>query len=584
MDETLWFSIESKVRKLVKDIIEPTIRRVQETKEQNDKLFRKDEVSTERLNNLEIQTSQTAQRLEGFTSYSSKIIEGEANLRSLEQRLLASLDKINQKIDVSNLDILNLNERASVLDNQRVVIEENAAGLEQNMLATKNNTDNQITELKEKFEKRFDIAETNIRNIDTNIKQINKKLENISNDLSETDYLAKKSERITSEHSDKFINVSKLIQQNKKELQDSVEKMRNSFMNQTKEQGESLKRLLRYLENDYKVSINMSIIDHLYSITLDPKMLHKIASHEREKLQEWGTKSLQNTLKDAIEKSKSRCQAIIDTPLPPEPKKKKFSAQSSKESLKKSEAIISQATLKSPPPEVKNEEINDSEPSELNETIQPDFVAMRPISREKVQSPRSIFPEPIYVQNEFEELDLIDYMPYIEELKQIMNEFKSEYIAEISNIYKNMQTLKLDVDDRIKDIKEKQERFIDAYTKKEQEMDLVLNEAIHECNMVSNLRKRDMSDINSSINEVTSKLDNFFDQNGKIEEDIFEISKKISSLMEISKITISLQQQDEVDRESISLMGHKEAKPPSKASIRKQVISIDKTCQSCTGQ
>ena len=98
MDETLWFSIESKVRKLVKDIIEPTIRRVQETKEQNDKLFRKDEVSTERLNNLEIQTSQTAQRLEGFTSYSSKIIEGEANLISLEQRLLASLYKINQKI------------------------------------------------------------------------------------------------------------------------------------------------------------------------------------------------------------------------------------------------------------------------------------------------------------------------------------------------------------------------------------------------------------------------------------------------------------------------------------------------------
>ena len=47
---------------------------------------------------------------------------------------------------------------------------------------------------------------------------------------------------------------------------------------------------------------------------------------------------------------------------------------------------------------------------------------------------------------------------------------------------------------------------------------------------------------------------------------------------------MSLQEQDEKDRESISLMGYKEAKPSAKNSIKKPVITIDKMCQSCTGQ
>ena len=128
MEDGVWISVESKVRRLVKDILEPTIRRVQETKELTDKLLRKDENTTDKLNTIEIQASQTAQRVENLNNFSSKIIEAEASLRTLDHKTSGEIDKLFQKLSVTILDVVNLSERLRVLDNQRLTIEENHSG------------------------------------------------------------------------------------------------------------------------------------------------------------------------------------------------------------------------------------------------------------------------------------------------------------------------------------------------------------------------------------------------------------------------------------------------------------------------
>ena len=53
--------------------------------------------------------------------------------------------------------------------------------------------------------------------------------------------------------------------------------------------------------------------------------------------------------------------------------------------------------------------------------------------------------------------------------------------------------------DIIKNLQVTQSDFIDKNIKKALEMNILLSEAVHECSKVSNQRKRDLSDINTSI-------------------------------------------------------------------------------------
>ena len=589
MEDGVWISVESKVRRLVKDILEPTIRRVQETKELTDKLLRKDENTTDKLNTIEIQASQTAQRVENLNNFSSKIIEAEASLRTLDHKTSGEIDKLFQKLSVTILDVVNLSERLRVLDNQRLTIEENHSGLEKSLLFTKNTLESRIDEVNENFKKKAETIEATQRASDSNIRQIYRKIEAISGDLAETDYLAKKSDRVSSENSEKLQNISKLILSNKKELQDSIEKIRNTMLSHNKDQSDSHKKFLKYLENDYKVSMNMSMMDHLYSVTSDPRSLHRIALHEREKLYAWASSSLNHSVKEAIERTKARCQAIIDTPLPAEPRPTNIIPSTSKENLGATgskEGWRSSNRLKTLEQDLAEAEVLKIDPSDLSDTMQNenDFF-LRPAEKNSAfPTPRGIFPEPTYMQNNTESAEMIDYMPYIQELRQIITELKEEFSTEISGTLKKIQRVSEEIDGKFEVLQGKQGVFIDTSTKRAKELGMLLEEAMHECAMVSNLRKRDLSDITTCISEVSSKVDRFADQFSSLEEEQSEVSKKLNSLMEISRINICLQKQDEIDRESISLMGYKETKPPSRGNLKKPVIAIDKMCQSCTGQ
>ena len=149
MEELNWFVIESKVRGIVREIIEPTIKRVQDIKETSEKLLRKEDSLQDRMTSLEITLGQTNQRIENLTNFTSKIVESEANMRSFESRTASSFDKVFSKFELLNSDILNLSEKFSVLDNQKTVIEENLAILEKTLLLTRSTLDKAIDRAEE---------------------------------------------------------------------------------------------------------------------------------------------------------------------------------------------------------------------------------------------------------------------------------------------------------------------------------------------------------------------------------------------------------------------------------------------------
>ena len=66
------------------------------------------------------------------------------------------------------------------------------------------------------------------------------------------------------------------------------------------------------------------------------------------------------------------------------------------------------------------------------------------------------------------------------------------------------------------------------------------------------------------------------------------LNKTLGSVSEFLRIGVSLQYQDELDREAIALIGYKESKGVSRGrpgtNLAKQSISLDKQCISCSGQ
>lgn len=585
MEEINWFAIESKVRHIVREIIEPTIKRVQDIKEANEKILRKEDSLHDRMTSQEIVLAQTNQRLDNLNSFTSKIVESEASMRSFESRTTSTFDKVFSKFEMVNADILNLSEKFGVLDNQKTVIEESVAGLEKNLLAARSALDKEITRVEEESLKQFDVVDGKIRKLDSDIRQINRKIEGISEDLAETDYFARKSDRVCTEHADKFVSMQKLIQANRKELQDTMDKIRNSMFAHQKEAQDATKRLIKYIESDFKVSLNMGFMEHLYSVVADPRAMLRLAQYEKEKLHEWGSGSLSGTLKDAIERSKMRCQTIIETPLP-EPIKKIVNDES-KESLKQTESIKVDKSQNSSDSAKTPKSISEkNEEEEEEEEEKEDFVSEFLLENKQFVSERqgfntmSMFAEPMYAP--YHEVEMIDYMPFIQEAKQQVVDLRNEVEAELDKIRKKIEDFFQDNKKITTESITKQDKFIDSQNKRMTEMEFLINEALHECNMVSNLRKRDLSDLNSSISSLDEKFNSFLQDYKKNEAFNSEIHKKLCTLMEVLKMSIALQQQDEVDRESIALMGQKDIK--LKGSLKKPVISMDKNCMSCTGE
>ena len=586
MEETNWYALESRVRGIVREIIEPTIKRVHEIREINEKLIRKEESIQDRMTAIEITLSQTNQRIENLTNFTSKIVESEANMRSFESRTTSSFEKTISKIELVAMDTLNLAEKLSVLDKQRVLIEENATGLEQNLNLTKSSFEKTFESMQEKSLKQFEVTDLKIKSLENNIKQINRKIESISSDLAETDYSAKKSEKVVAEHAEKISSIVKLIQSNKKELQENQDKIRSSMFSHYKEAQDSNKRLIKYIENDFKVTMNMGFMEHLYTVVSDPRTLHRLAQYEKDKLTEWGNSSIQSTLKEALEKSKARCQVIIETPIEPV---RKFMKEESKEELLKDTLSRdqSQKSIKSSIKSSDKLQSEISEVSEQNENSEEKDENFSPVlemsqftsERQMVQS-MQMFAQPMY--SPYQEVEMVDYTPMIQEVKKMVIDVKTEIIEELEKLSRRFESLKSESSASISDLKHKQNSFIDLQLKKTKEMEFLVSEALHECNQATSMRKRDLSDTTALISALDEKFELFQADHLKTETLSSDLIQKLNTLTEIIRISLSLQQQDEVDREGIALMGQKESK--LKANLKKPVISFDKNCMSCTGE
>ena len=152
----------------------------------------------------------------------------------------------------------------------------------------------------------------------------------------------------------------------------------------------------------------------------------------------------------------------------------------------------------------------------------------------------------------------------------------------------HLETINSTLQKTLFDLDEKTTNFVFSTKKTITEFDLQINQALNECISMSSQRKRDHNDNSSEFQKVYTIADNIIKQQESFTKSLESIHRSINLILEFSKISISLQYQDEIDRESIALIGYKDSKPSrgrtTPNAMNKTSISLDKQCISCSGQ
>ena len=178
----------------------------------------------------------------------------------------------------------------------------------------------------------------------------------------------------------------------------------------------------------------------------------------------------------------------------------------------------------------------------------------------------------------------IDFSPMIDHLRQeLLLEISSAYselkiqIESLSlNFIAKLEETKNDLVQSVNDMQTSHEDYNSFMKTKITEIEVCIEQAVNECNAASAQRKRDYNDYSASFKKFARSLEKINAREQLTSENIERLTSNIENIREFCKISIALQGQDEVDRDSISLMGYKSKKP--------NVMSIDKRCLSCAGQ
>lgn len=574
----------------------------------------------------------------------------------MESKFNHDKEEFKTQLDTISKKVAHNEEKIDVIDRQKEQLRTDIHQLTHTTSSNRSLTEQKIQFVQDKTTEKFDEISNRISKIENNEIQFEKKFEMIMNDNTEISFVAKRGDRNAEESLNELKTLKKIFKRLKKEIVDSIEKIKSLTYLHTGETMSLNKKVYDYLNNEYKLKISLLMNENLYEILNDPKHKRNIAKLENEKIIGLDESLLSPDIKEMLSEAKNRSQIILDTPIPPSPRptQKYINQLMPASSMTSSKSSMSQVadrshqatnrlhvpngtrayeeeeyTLKTEESEIDTKnmdmkesfairnqsptrtfhgsfDIPDDLTSKLNENSglnRERFDSFMPDNYHKKSDSESnsSLKDRYYMESQ------IDYMPYIEEAK---NESRS-MIYEIRNQFLELKNelihlheedilgIKLKIDDyendtnlKLLDITSREKKFTEDSSNKLKELQLLVTQTTQEVTSALGQRKRDLSDISSDIKTINSKFENVSKNYPNIEEKFESLKKVLELLVEYSKICISLQYQDEIDRDSISLMAYKEnnnkLRPPSRSVSRaansRPVVAIDKQCQSCAGQ
>ncbi|OMJ74158.1 hypothetical protein SteCoe_26977 [Stentor coeruleus] len=318
MDEAVWGKIETKLRRLVFDLIEPTITRVTDHKDALENLRRTDEAIVKKIDHLEIQTEKLSKKLSLIDDFSKKIMQFDATIKIQETTFAHDRESMKDELEMFLKRLTNSDENIAMLQGQTQSLRSDLVNLAFDTNNSKQILTNRIEVVRDELITHTDSLTNKTGELNNYYAILEKKISNFMHEFDELDVIAKKAEHSGEDNMNQLKLIFKNFAQFKKESISNLEKVRHMAMQFSQTVTDQMKVLKDKFKNESPILIQLLISENLHSV-LELKNKKLLADFETCKYAEWELMSSTTQFDDMIELAKRKTQEAIDTPLPREP-------------------------------------------------------------------------------------------------------------------------------------------------------------------------------------------------------------------------------------------------------------------------
>lgn len=636
--------LETKFRKIVMNLIEPTIRRMTEQSiivEQHEKAT---ELLRRRADTHDVMIDRVNSKLTLVEEFSRKLMQFEAELRITEMNFEKEIQKVLDLVNVVSGRVSNCEENIEVLKGQTQTLKTDLIALNQETNGSKTVLTEKISVFKAETENNFKMSSEKSKIIEVNIGNLGKKIEITREELQETDAVVKQVRIDAANALDGLGKLVSRVEIDKKDVKMAVEKIRMLTIQYNHQSTQQIKALKGQIWKEIPVNTHFQITELLYKSFADIVTSKKIAEAEVQTLKDLETEGLTGTLMEKYEAAKQRNEEITAAPVPKAPARKRtklpfarmMKQEKGKEiSQKKPENInsitesisnITETHIISEQPEKRIEytledsdhsDNSDSEDSSfdleflksnpemlskllgikdysseiesLRQTIDYNFESFQSFSTEILESHLSLKSKFTTEFASFQSFCLTNIESISNSLTKLENSLvlqSSKQIEDHSFLMSSLEVFRSSLHELIAKLNQEFYLYIEKNAKTIDTIEVQVTQAVYECNSASAQRRRDHNDNYSEFQKLHNVAEGILKQQDLFLNNFDRVHRSLNLLTEFAKITSSLQGQDETDREAIALYGYKDSRHGRTrgGSMNKTSISLDKQCISCSGQ
>jgi hypothetical protein len=606
-----WFTLETKVRKLVLELVEPITRKIADQKlvdeqiqdaiQSHKRRFEEHDLVLERF-------SRKTQQLDDITRRLSSFENSQAVLGSKMSEEIAGLQ---MQLDCCAHFSATATASLRSLDSQIEALNKATKTASYEIVNIKTKVLEKLHEIKQKVEEDIQACLGEVKSYEVIFKEANYNFESLSTSIVNLDVKGKSCEQ-------ECKLVKRDLQRMKQDvalknrvalLEEGLMRTRQIFTADQAGQDKEIKQVLGIVQNVHPIQTQLQISEALHHTLSGPQKkafvqyeIQKFAdltavSEGMTQTSETEAQQIKEQIKVMVADAQQRAAEVQETIQEEErmalqsPQSRDFHSKHAKRSRTRTTSLLDRT--------------GEEQSSSLKETSRMQSVLGVTASLEEEGLANE---EGELGSDELEEADLsiIEKEGAYEELD--LTGFKQEIIEEVKlNTEDLMRCLSDEINARLSDVRTESGSIAEALSVKMAELGSTLEEtsayfeslahsAIDSSNTAASSRKRDQTDIAKEMQRVMKELEAVTEEHSKLTNFVRSVGQITTSVVEFCKITQTLLAQDEEDRQSIALMGYKEARDSSRpraapvvpsfsqTTTSRPVVTIDKQCRSCTNQ
>lgn len=313
MESVDWLTLENKIRKLVKELVEPTIRRALENRDALEKLKKREAIMQEKIDEQELNLAKVSKKVNTIDDYSRRLMEFEASLRMFEAQIAHAKESMLTESDGLNKKIVYLEEMVRVLEHQREQQRSDMNYTNQNIVELNAELIRRITALAEVETNnntailvRASAAEERMATLEAYNKVIQESLGNAETNL-------ERLKKTTEETNETMIKIKESVKTVKSEQIEMINTTQRQVIAHGTQMQQSLQKFGQFLDSDYAIKMQFTISEILHHC-LDLKQRKKLAEYEKLRMQllEQSGKSSEYT--HEIQKMLDRAHHVLESP------------------------------------------------------------------------------------------------------------------------------------------------------------------------------------------------------------------------------------------------------------------------------